>query len=113
MQERNGSGVNSKGDTIFKNMIRLSPNTIKSVQILCQHAGKIATKNGEVRYVSIKDLKRFLKEDIQGFVAPVPEISGPLWNEKLAKMCNMQEMDNEILYELFDDDIELSPVRSW
>ncbi|MBR5809663.1 MAG: hypothetical protein IKY39_06170, partial [Clostridia bacterium] len=52
-------------------------------------------------------------EDIQGFVAPVPEISGPLWNEKLAKMCNMQEMDNEILYELFDDDIEISPVRSW
>ena len=102
-----------KGNADFKNMVRLSLSTVKTVRILCEHAGKIATKSGEVRYVSTKDLNRFLKDEIRGFVVSAPQISGPIWNEKLAKMCKIQEEDNEILYELFDDEIEISSVRFW
>ncbi len=94
-------------------MIRLSADTLKSVQILCQHAGKIATQNGEIRYVSTKDVKGALQDDIKGFIVPVPEISGPIWNSRIAKMCKIDEENNEILYELFDDEIEISSVRSW
>ncbi len=104
---------------VGKTLIKISANTVKSVQILCQHAGKIASQSGEVRYASVKDLKRLLKDietlqdDIRGFIVPVPEITGPVWNAKLAKMCKIGEENNEILYELFDDEIEISSVRSW
>lgn len=105
--------MNKKGDTYPKDMKRISSDRVKSVQILCQHAGKIVTQNGEVRYVSVKDAKSVLQENVGGIIVPVPTISGPLWNARLAKMCRLEEDNNDILYELFDDEIEVSPVRSW
>lgn len=96
-------------------MINVLPNTVKAVQILCEHAGKLATGDGEIRYVSVKELKRALalQETISGFIVPVPEISGPIWNATLAKICKVQDADNEFLYELFEDYIEISHMRSW
>lgn len=105
--------MSNKADTDFKNMIRLSADTVKSVPILCQHAGKIATQNGEIRYVSTKDLKGALQDDVRGFIVPVPEISGPIWNKSLAKLCKVDVENTEILYQLFDEEIEISSVRSW
>ena len=105
--------MSNKSDTDFKNMIRLSADTVKSVPILCQHAGKIATQNGEIRYVSTKDLKGALQDDVTGFIVPVPEISGPIWNKSLAKLCKVDVENTEILYQLFDEEIEISSVRSW
>lgn len=105
--------MRNKADADFKNMIRLSADTVKSVPILCQHAGKIATQNGEIRYVSTKDLKGALQDDVTGFIVPVPKISGPIWNKSLAKLCKVDVENTEILYQLFDEEIEISSVRSW
>ncbi len=105
-------------DTNIK-LLNITEISVKSEQMLCQLAGKTDIKTGEVRYVSVKDLKRLLKNDetlqdsVSGFVVPIPEISGPVWNDKIAKMCKMTEGDSEFLYELFDDEIETSSVRSW
>lgn len=102
-----------------KAMVTLLASTVKSVKVLCGNSGRVDTDDGEIRYVSVKDLRRLLKDkiafqdSISGFIVPVPQISGPIWNARLAKMCKMLEENNDILYELFDDDIEISPVRSW
>lgn len=108
-----------KAQGVTEVLIKLSPKTIKSVQILYENAGKISEKSGEVRYVGVKDLKKLLKnieafyDDVFGFIVPVPEISGPIWNSKLAKMCRMDEENCETLYDLFDDETEISSVRWW
>jgi len=102
-----------------KTFIRLWADTKKSVQALCQHAGKIAVESREVSYTSVKDVKRFIKDNeaihkkSNGYIFSVPKISVPVWDTRLAKMCKMDEEDAEMLYELFDEEIEISSVRSW
>lgn len=98
-------------------ILRIPANTIKPVKVLCQHAGRIATRDGEIRYVSARDLKKLMKdmgsqaENIHGFIVPVPKVSGPVWNNRLAKMSG--EICEDMLYQLFDPDIEKSSIRSW
>ncbi len=98
-------------------IIRLSAKIVKPVKVLCGHAGRIAIDDGEVRYASVKELKLLLKnidsfkDRIRGFIVPVPDVSGPIWNDKLAK--RLGEDCDDILYELFDPEIEKSHLRSW
>lgn len=100
-----------------KTIIRLSANTVKPIKVLCAHAGRPAIDDGEIRYVGVRELKRFLKnigsfeENIRGFIVPVPEISGPIWNDRFARMLG--EDCHAIVYELFDHEIEKSQLRSW
>lgn len=99
-----------------KTMMLLSANTVKPVKVLYPHAGRLGTDDGEIRYVSVRNVKKLLKDmrsfkDVEGFVVPVPEMSAPIWNDKLERGLG-QYCDN-VLYELFDQDIEKSSVRSW
>lgn len=100
-------------EIIGKDMLKVTAQTVKTVQILSEQAGKMATRNGEVRYVSPKDLKGAVKNIKGKVIVPVPEISGPIWNAGLAKMCKMDVENTEILYELFDDETKISSVRPW
>ena len=98
-------------------IVKLSANTVKPIKVLCAHAGRIAIDDGEVRYVGVRELKKLLKDadgfgdKIRGFIVPVPEVNGPVWNDRLARMLG-QDYD-EILYELFDQELEISHLRSW
>lgn len=98
-------------------IVKLSANTVKPIKVLCAYAGRIAIDDGEVRYVSVREIKKLLKDvygfsdKIRGFIVPVPEISGPVWNDRLAGMLG-QDYD-EVLYELFEQEQEISHLRSW
>lgn len=105
--------MRNKADADLNNMIMLSANMVKTVPVLCQHAGKIAIESGKVQYVSIKDVKSVVKDDTRGFIVSVPKIDGPIWNKTLAKMCKLDAENVEILYQLFDDEQEVSAIRSW
>ena len=100
-------------------MVQLFPNAIKNEKVLYSYAGRIAVKDGEIKYTSADGLKTILAkigsltDEIDAFIIPAPEISGPLWSEKLAGMCKMEEEGDPVLYELFDSEVEKSPVRSW
>lgn len=100
-------------------LVQMSAETEETVERLTACAGRISFENGNIKYVSIKDLKRTISEigsaigEVSGFMLPLPRTHGPMWCEELENMCNFGVDSSEILYDLFDEEKERSSARSW
>jgi len=97
--------------------VKVPAKTRNKVQVLVPHAGRISVVEGSVKYVGVKDLKRIIADvgsvidNVAGFIIPVPQFDGPIWSLRIEKL--LKTGLDEMLYELFDEEKEVSSVRSW
>lgn len=99
----------------LKIMVEISHGTKDTVKVIGPLGGRVCFDAGEIEYVSTEDIKTTLKsiggliDKVSGFVLPVPKVSGLLWNDEIEAIC---QIDDDELYDLFDEDKEISEVRS-
>lgn len=97
-------------------MLWLDSDKIKRKKTIVQHAGRIIFETGHIRFTSTDKIEEILTKlgklarHIHGVVIPTPEIDGLLWNKEIEKLCGF--CGDSQLYELFDEEVERSFVRS-
>lgn len=100
-------------------LIELPAETVDKVQKISIDAGRVVFSEEEIRYVSIKDIKRTISRlevagnEVSGFIIPVPDIYSLIWDDELGAMYAGTGGTEQELFELLDNDLEISAVRSW
>ena len=101
----------------FKRFIHLSDLT----KATCNYLTNEGVKQGKIGFTSASAVKAIMKQlhsvisDINGFVIPIPCISGLFWDD--AFIAEYEELYGENLYDelplLFDSDTSCAKVRIW
>lgn len=100
----------------MKVILRFDADAKMRKKTIAPHAGRIICETGYVTFVSIHKLKETINElgklirCVVGVVIPPPETKCLLWNNDIKKICGFQ--GEAQLYDLFDEEIERSLVRS-
>ena len=96
----------------MKIMVEMPYSARDSVNVIKPLAGRVSVQDGVIEYASIKDIKKAIKsigQNVEGFIIPIPEVSGLLWNNEIEESCSVEDGDS---YDLFDDEKEISNIRS-
>lgn len=100
-------------------IIRLTPDKSNPIKMILPDGERTAFSDKIIRSVSLRGIKNVLNKlgnserAVSGFIIPVPEINFPVWSNALERMCRFETQYNDILYELFSDETEVSNVRLW
>ena len=99
----------------MKIMMEMPRSTKDAVKVIKPFGGRVSVEDGEIEYTSTKDVKKAIKSiggsigRVTGFVLPIPEVRGLLWSDEIERDCALENGD---IYDLFDDEKEVSHIRS-
>ena len=103
-------------DNKMEIMLWIDADKTKRKKTVAQYAGRILCETGHIKFVSTDIIAKLLDKlgnstrHICGMVIPAPEIKGLLWNKEIERLCGL--CGDSQLYELFDEEVERSTVRS-
>lgn len=96
----------------MKIMVEMPCSIKDNIKVIKPLAGRVSVQDGVIEYTSIKDIKKAIKsigQNVEGFIIPIPEVSGLLWNDEIEESCSVENGDS---YDLFDDEKEIIHIRS-